>query len=66
MRGSSERKTGEKGRLVELVGDQNPGYEAHPRSKIGRERKEQKRCQGGATARGAMKKSRYVRIIEEE
>ena len=35
-----------KGRLVELVGDQNPGSEAPPRSKIGRERKEQRRCQG--------------------
>ena len=34
------------GRLVELVGDQNPGYEASPKSKIGRERKEQRRCQG--------------------
>ena len=28
------------GRLVELVGDQNPGSEAPPRSKTGRERKE--------------------------
>ena len=34
------------GRFIELVGDQNPGSEAHPRSKIGRERKEQRRCQG--------------------
>ena len=34
------------GRLVELVGDQNPGSEAPPWSKIGRERKEQRRCQG--------------------
>ena len=33
------------GWLVELVGDQNPGSEAPPRSKIGRERKEQRRCQ---------------------
>ena len=35
-----------KGRLVELVGDQNPGSEAPFRSKIGRKRKEQRRCQG--------------------
>ena len=34
------------GWLVELVGDQNPGSEAPPRSKIGRKRKEQSRCQG--------------------
>ena len=34
------------GRLVELVGDQNTGSEAPPRSKTGRERKEQRRCQG--------------------
>ena len=31
-------------RSVELVGDRNPGSEAPPRSKIERERKEQKRC----------------------
>ena len=34
------------GRLVELVGDPNPGSEAPPRSKIEQERKKQKRCQG--------------------
>ena len=34
------------GRLVELAGDQNTGSEAPPRSKIGQERKEQRRCQG--------------------
>ena len=35
------------GWLVELVGDQNPGFEAPPRrSKIGRERKEERSCQG--------------------
>ena len=33
------------GWLVELVGDQNPGSEAPPKSKIERERKEQRRCQ---------------------
>ena len=35
-----------KGQLIELVSDQNPDSEAPPRSKIGRERKEQRRCQG--------------------
>ena len=33
-------------RLVELVGGQNPGSKAPPWSKIGQERKEQRRCQG--------------------
>ena len=33
-------------RIVELVGDQNTGSESPPRSKIGRERKEQRRYQG--------------------
>ena len=32
--------------LVELVGVQNPDSKAPPRSKIRRERKEQKKCQG--------------------
>ena len=39
-------KLEKEGRLVELVSDQNIGSEAHPRSKIGRERKDQRRCQG--------------------
>ena len=34
------------GRLVEFADYQNTGSEAPPRSKIGRERKEQRRCQG--------------------
>ena len=34
------------GRFVESVGDQNPDFEAPSRSKIGQERKEQRRCQG--------------------
>ena len=34
------------GSLVELVGDQNPGPEAPPKRKIGRERREQRRYQG--------------------
>ena len=33
-------------RLVELVGNQNPGPEAPPTRKRGRERREQRRCQG--------------------
>ena len=38
---------GEKdGQLVELVGDQSPGPEEPPRSKIGREKREQRKCQG--------------------
>ena len=35
-----------KGRQVELVGDQNPGPETPPRIKRGRERREQRKCQG--------------------
>ena len=34
------------GQLEELVGDQNPSPEAPHRSKIRRERREQRRCQG--------------------
>ena len=52
--------------MIELVGDQNPGPEAPPRSKIGRERKEQRRSGDRAAARGAMEKSRYVRVIKGE
>ena len=44
-RRSLGQKTGERGRLIELVGNQNPGFEAPPRSKKGRERREQRRCQ---------------------
>ena len=33
------------GQLVELVGDQGPNPEAPPRSKIGQERREQRKCQ---------------------
>ena len=50
------------GRLVELVGDQNQGPEASPRSKRGGIKENARRK---ATARGAMEKSRYVRVIEE-
>ena len=34
------------GQLIELVGDQNPGPEAPPRSKLGQERKQERKCQG--------------------
>ena len=47
------QKTGERGRLVELVGDQSPGLGAPLSSK-------------GDVRRGAMKKSRYVRVIERK
>ena len=41
-----DKRPEKEGRLVEFAGDQNTGSEAPPRSKIGRERKEQRRCQG--------------------
>ena len=50
------------GRLVELVGDQNPSSEAPPRSKKGGSKG---KIREGATARGAMEESRYFRLIEE-
>ena len=50
------------GRYAELVGDQNPGPEASPRSKRGEGKGDVRR---GATARKAIEKSRYVRAIEE-
>ena len=34
------------GQIEELVGDQNPGFEASFMRKKGRERREQRRCQG--------------------
>ena len=59
------KRSGKEGQLVELVGDQNPDPVAPLRSKIARERRESKiGIRGGATARGAMEKSRHVRIIE--
>ena len=33
------------GQIEELVGGQNPGHEAPPRSKKGQERRAQRRCQ---------------------
>ena len=51
------------GQLEELVGDQNPGPEAPPRN---RREGSKGKVRGGATTRGAVKKSRCVRIIERE
>ena len=41
--GANDRREGQ---IEKLVGDQNPGPEASPRNRKGRERREQKRCQG--------------------
>ena len=49
--------------LEEEEEDQSPNPETPPWSKIRRDRMEQRKCRGRATARGAMEKSRYVRII---
>ena len=54
------------GQLAKLVGDQNLSPEALPMSERRQEKREQKRCQERATARIAMEKSRYVRIIERK
>ena len=51
------------GQSVELVGDQNPGPEAPPKSKRGQERGSKEDIRGVATAREATRKSRYVRVI---
>ena len=47
------------GRLEELIGDQNPGPKAAPRSKKGK-----RRGSKGYVRRGAMEKSGYGRVIE--
>ena len=39
------KRSEKEGRLEELVGDQNSGSEALPRSMKGRERREKRRCQ---------------------
>ena len=54
-------RPGKGGQLVELVDDQSPSPEAPPRSKRGGSKGHVRR---GATARGAMKKSWRVRVIE--
>ena len=49
-----------------MVDDQNPGPEAPPRNRRGRERRESKgNVRRGATARGSMEKGGYVRFIEK-
>ena len=66
------RKTGERererggGQIEKLIGDQNQGSEAFPRSNRRRQKKDKKDVKRGVTARGAMEKSRYVRVIEGE
>ena len=47
--------------MRELLGNENPGPEAPPRSKKGRSNKEVRR---GATVKGAMGKGRGVGIIK--
>ena len=49
------------GRIEELVGGQNPGPEASPRSKKGQERREQKDVRTGA-----MEKGECVGVIDGE
>ena len=39
------KRPGREGQIEELVGGQNPGPEAPPRSKKGQKRREQRRCQ---------------------
>ena len=56
------QKTGNK--QLELVGDQNPGPETPPRSIESERRRNKGEVRGGATAREAMKKNRYDRVIE--
>ena len=58
------QKTGKREeQLVKLISDQNSGPEASPGSKRGGSKRDVRR---GATAKGVMEKSRYVRFIEEE
>ena len=55
------KRSEREGQLVELVGDQNPSPEAPSKSKRGESKGD---VRGRATARRAMEKSRYVRVIE--
>ena len=57
------RKTGERGRIVELVGSQKPSTEAPPMSK---KRESKVDITRRATARGPMEKSRYVWFNERK
>ena len=50
------------GQLIELVGDQSPNPETPPRSKRGRSKGDVRR----ETVRGAMRKSRDVRVIDKK
>ena len=49
-----------------MVDDHNPNPEAPAKSNRRRERREQRNVGRGATARIAIKKSRYVRVIERK
>ena len=55
------------GRIEELVGVQNSGPEAPPRSRKRQENRGKRRCQERSDChRGAMEKGRCVKVIEEE
>ena len=49
-----------------MVGGQNPGPEAPPRSKKGREKKGQRKGQERSDCQGAMEMGGCVRVIEWE
>ena len=70
IEGRGDARWGERpereGPIEELVDDQNPCPEAPPRSRIERRGESKGNVRGGATIRGAMEKSRYVRVIEGE
>ena len=59
--GAKDRREGQ---IEELVGGQNPGPEAPPRSKKGQEKREQRKCQGRSNYQRAMEKGGCVRVIE--
>ena len=52
--------------MEELVGGENQGPEASPRSKIGRDRKEQRRYQGRSDCQWSDVKGGCVWVIEGE
>ena len=56
-------KPEEEGWLAELVGNQNPGPKAPPRSKRGRRRRSKENARRIAIAREVMEMSRYVSVI---
>ena len=60
------RRPEREGQLKELVGDQNPGPEAPPMSKIRRERREQGKCQERSDCQWSDVKVGCVRVIKRE